>query len=359
MRSNFDHSAWPEALEAQGLTLAEFTDLVMEVFELIFPGVKVRKLSGSTYNLVLSEKGSVTFDLANVWAICRDQPGHRREVLGAFATAMIAAVDAAFDPDAIDPALLIPVLRAGKERLNEREKIGDGGALESIDAAEESLRMRVDGLGFDEFEDLPTAEPQEEVPAEDVEAQSARNAGESSGKGKADGSGSQATLPESVVQAASQALKPIRPFAGDLSIYIAQDGPESLQYLFPDDIESLDMPEPELFELAQSNLVRILNGHGVTIEPREGGIYNVVAGGDLESSLLLRGPFWKTIKEKLKLPGRIVAAAPIRGSLMFVDGDNAEHVQELRQIVQTVYENGPHPLSSKLFGRYGDGWIAE
>ncbi len=345
MRPSYDYDAWPLALEANGLTLPEFSELVMHVFELIFIGVKVRQLDGSSYNLTLPEKGAVTFDLANVWALCRDQPGRRREILAAFAAAMMAAVNAAFDPEAVDPALLIPVLRATKDEPTEREDLGDGGALESLDEAEDRRRERAAA-------DTQETEP---IEADDV---SDDQAGDDHSK-TASSKEAEHSAMELPGKTSDHALVPIRPFAGELSIYIAQDEPKSIRYLFPEDIESLDMPEPELFELAQSNLVRILNGHGVTIEPREGGIYNVVAGGDLESSLLLRGPFWKTVKEKLKLSGRIVAAAPIRGSLLFVDGDNAEHVYELRQIARSVFETGPHPLTAQLFGRYGDGWIAE
>ena len=136
------------------------------------------------------------------------------------------------------------------------------------------------------------------------------------------------------------------PYNEELEIFYVEDRPNSLRFLTTDD----DVGDrAKLRDLALANLRRVITK--VVLHPGEDDIYIVEAGGHFESSLLLSDRMWTS--GQIKVDGDIVAAVPIKETLLLTGSRNRAGLDRMRALVTEVLAAGPR-LSNALF-IYRDG----
>lgn len=138
-------------------------------------------------------------------------------------------------------------------------------------------------------------------------------------------------------------------FNDQLMIVYAEDNPNTLRYLLPEQVENLNIKREDLRALAVANLRTILT----KIDVRPGLLVTSVrSGGNYESGLLLIDDFWSS--DRIKVDGEIVVAIPSRDRLLVTGSKNAAGIAKLRQLAtRAVAETSQH-LTDTLFV-YRDG----
>ncbi len=138
----------------------------------------------------------------------------------------------------------------------------------------------------------------------------------------------------------------------DLVVVYAIDTPSNIAYLNPDELEGLGVQREELRALAVRNLRGLLPG----IEVHRGDLVSMVtADGNYEASLLLFADLWEREREKLR--GEPVAAAPARDLLLFADSANPDAIAQLKQLATKMHSEANYALTDRLFVLREGHWL--
>jgi uncharacterized protein YtpQ (UPF0354 family) len=135
-------------------------------------------------------------------------------------------------------------------------------------------------------------------------------------------------------------------FCPGLVVVYAEDSPQSIRYLTPENMAALKLDRSELKGLALENLERLLpkiDIHGT----EEVGVYMITAGGNYEASLLLMNSIWKS--SSLKVKGEIVVAIPSRDLLLVTGSQNPQGLENVRKAVAKAMKANSYRLTDKLF----------
>jgi uncharacterized protein YtpQ (UPF0354 family) len=135
-------------------------------------------------------------------------------------------------------------------------------------------------------------------------------------------------------------------FDEELVVLYAEDLPNNVRYLVPDDLEHVQVRREGLRALACANLQRIL--------PRiqfhqTSGVYLIGAGGTFEASLLLLDSVWED--PELCGPGELIVSIPTRDMLLAIRSQSAEDVEKMKFIAGMAYRTGTYRLTPRLFIR--------
>lgn len=85
-------------------------------------------------------------------------------------------------------------------------------------------------------------------------------------------------------------------------------------------------------------------------------LYVIRLDGHFEASLLLLDDLWDRAL-KGYTPNGAVVAIPARDVIAFCDRDNAQGVQELKEMAARVVAGGEHVLTAQLFQRRDEAWV--
>lgn len=131
-----------------------------------------------------------------------------------------------------------------------------------------------------------------------------------------------------------------------LEVLYAQDTPQNIRYLTPDDLDAMGCVRSELRGLAVANLRRLLP----RIERHAGErVSMLTADGTFESSLLLLDELWEGIGQGMR--GDIAAAIPSRDLLLFADTADPDALDELQRVASDAVGRSPYALTDQLFVR--------
>jgi uncharacterized protein YtpQ (UPF0354 family) len=116
----------------------------------------------------------------------------------------------------------------------------------------------------------------------------------------------------------------------DLVIVYAEDSPQNIRYLVPDDLKSAKLERKDLRAL-------------------------VTAGGDYEASLLLLDSFG--CEKPVEVKGEVVVAIPSRDLLLVTGSLDQEGLAKVNELVQKTYHGGAYRLTPKLFVRRDGAFV--
>lgn len=135
----------------------------------------------------------------------------------------------------------------------------------------------------------------------------------------------------------------------DLVILYAEDSPDSIRYLQPQDVERLGIDPAELRRLACENLERLLPKLETTVLRFDEGasLIRIDAGGDYEPSLLLYDKLWEGLRGRVI--GDPVVAIPRKEILLITGSDDAPGLRTLRRTATAAWQEGAHRLTPNLF----------
>lgn len=138
-------------------------------------------------------------------------------------------------------------------------------------------------------------------------------------------------------------------FNGQLVVVYAEDGPTSIRYLTPDNLEKGGLSRTELRSLAIRNLKRILPEIELHKGPQ---VSMITAGGNYEACLLLLNDLWTD--GRIQVEGDIVVAVPSRDLLLLTGSKTPGGIAKLREIAKASFQQAPYRLTDELF-IYRDG----
>ena len=141
------------------------------------------------------------------------------------------------------------------------------------------------------------------------------------------------------------------PLVADFIVVYAEDSEHQLAYLTKSKIEGLGMSQEELRAVAIENLDAKIDklerlGSGPTCM--------LTAGGTFEASLLLIDGIWEGQAELVE--GDLIVAAPSRDMLLFTGSKSAEGIEELKDLVESIHEDGSYLISKTLLVRRDGTW---
>jgi uncharacterized protein YtpQ (UPF0354 family) len=143
---------------------------------------------------------------------------------------------------------------------------------------------------------------------------------------------------------------PTTEFPGGLTVYWVIDQLTSTQSVSDEQLAASGLTQAELGARALENLRK--RAEDIQLVDM-GGSTGIVLDGYYESSLLLLPEFWQDIDTRL---GTVVAAPLARDVVIYLDGDDAAAVANVRDIVRTQFGQVAYPVSSDLFRWDGDHW---
>lgn len=129
-----------------------------------------------------------------------------------------------------------------------------------------------------------------------------------------------------------------------LIVAYAEDTPNTLRYLTPEQLDEVQLTKPELPALAAANLQAMLKEVSVRRSPV---VMNVRADGNFEASLLAVPEFWT--KQQFAVDGEIVVAIPARDHLLITGSKNSAGLAKMRELAASVFRDSPHRLVPTLF----------
>lgn len=138
------------------------------------------------------------------------------------------------------------------------------------------------------------------------------------------------------------------PFIGDMRIFLVEDAPQFVKFLTLADLQPLDLTASALMLEATKNTRD--NVKSVQIDT-ENGLNILVFDGHYETSFLTVPTFWDTIDAQL---GTIVAVVIARDLVVFVDGDDATAMADLRDLIKPNVNQFTYPVSTTLI-TWNDG----
>jgi uncharacterized protein YtpQ (UPF0354 family) len=138
-----------------------------------------------------------------------------------------------------------------------------------------------------------------------------------------------------------------------LIVVYAEDNPNTLRYIVPDQLEAIGLKKEDLRALAATNLQAILP----KIEVRPSPLISLVkADGNYEACLLAVPDFWS--KGSFGVEGEVVVAIPARDHLLITGSRNVAGLAKMREIASHVTQDSPQRLTDTLFV-YRDGRFVE
>jgi uncharacterized protein YtpQ (UPF0354 family) len=132
------------------------------------------------------------------------------------------------------------------------------------------------------------------------------------------------------------------PFVGEMRIFLVEDAPKFVRFIAKTELETFDLSANELLLEAVKNARSGLSG--VRIDS-QGGLNFLVFDGDYETSFLTMPQLWKQLDIQM---GTIVAVVAARDLVLFVDGDDATAVADLREVIKPEISQFSYPISTTL-----------
>ena len=130
------------------------------------------------------------------------------------------------------------------------------------------------------------------------------------------------------------------PFAADMEIFFVQDSGQTIEFVTVDHLDQMDINPSELLNTTRGNLQR--RTWDLKIEGGDG-LHILSLDGNFETSFMLNHHFWQGVNVGLS---SVVAVVAARDLVLFVDGDEAGAIDNLRTLVDPTINQFPNPIST-------------
>jgi uncharacterized protein YtpQ (UPF0354 family) len=142
-------------------------------------------------------------------------------------------------------------------------------------------------------------------------------------------------------------------FSKDIHIFFLFDASDHFEIVLNRHIEESGISEDELLEIGIKNLEEI-EFDKIEISKHEEVLY-FHGSQNFEASMLLIDLLWShSLSEHC--PNGYVAAIPARDVLAVCDLKNQKGIEKLKEIIDSVWPDGDHLLSNKLFVKNETQW---
>ena len=132
------------------------------------------------------------------------------------------------------------------------------------------------------------------------------------------------------------------PFVGDMRIFLVEDAPKVVKFLTKADLQTTELGVDALLLEAVMNARSGLED--VKIE-NQGGLSFLIFDGNYETSFLTTPSLWNDLDTQI---GTIVAVVAARDLVLFVDGDDATALADLREVIKPEISQFSYPISTTL-----------
>lgn len=146
------------------------------------------------------------------------------------------------------------------------------------------------------------------------------------------------------------------PFTGDLWTVLVVEYPTGSTILQKSDLATLKLGPDEAMALARRNLAALLPPLSSLARRYLDGPVMFAIGGPYESSRLLLPETWAQVAKENG--GKLVATAPGRDIVAYVQGDSKGDAVALRQFVQKTRQSQKYPVTSAVLRWTPEGWQA-
>lgn len=146
------------------------------------------------------------------------------------------------------------------------------------------------------------------------------------------------------------------PFTGDLWAVLVIEYPTGSTILQKADLAKLKLGQDEAMALARRNLAALLPPLSSLSKRYLDGPVMFAIGGPFESSRLLLPEAWAQVAKESG--GKLVATAPGRDIVAYVQGDSKGDAAVLKQFVQKTRQGQKYPVTAAVLRWTPEGWQA-
>lgn len=146
------------------------------------------------------------------------------------------------------------------------------------------------------------------------------------------------------------------PFAGNLVAVLVVEYPTGSTILQTSDLAKLKLGQDEAMALARRNLAAALPPLSSLAKRYLDGPVLYAIGGAYESSRLLLPEAWAAVAKESG--GKLLATAPGRDIVAYVQGDTKGDAAALKQFVQKTRQSQKYPVTAAVLRWTPDGWRA-
>ena len=144
------------------------------------------------------------------------------------------------------------------------------------------------------------------------------------------------------------------PFTGDLWAVLVVEYPTGSTILQKSDLAKLKLGQDEAMALARRNLATVLPPLSALAKRYLDGPVMFAIGGPYESSRLLLPETWAAVAKESG--GKLVATAPGRDIVAYVQGDTKGDAAALKQFVQKTKQSQKYPGTAAVLRWTPEGW---
>jgi len=146
------------------------------------------------------------------------------------------------------------------------------------------------------------------------------------------------------------------PFTGDLVAVLVVEYPTGSTILQKSDLATLKLGPDEAMALARRNLAAVLPPLSSLSKRYLDGPVMFAIGGPYESSRLLLPEAWAAVAKESG--GKLLATAPGRDIVAYVQGDSKGDAVALKQFVQKTRQSQKYPVTAAILRWTPEGWEA-
>lgn len=146
------------------------------------------------------------------------------------------------------------------------------------------------------------------------------------------------------------------PFTGDLWAVLVVEHPTGSTILQMADLAKLKLDQDQAMALARRNLAAALPPLSSLAKRYLDGPVVYAIGGPYESSRLLLSEAWTAVAKESG--GKLVATAPGRDIVAYVQGDSKGDATALKQFVQKTRQSQKYPVTAAVLRWTPEGWQA-
>lgn len=148
-----------------------------------------------------------------------------------------------------------------------------------------------------------------------------------------------------------------RSFNEDLSIlYLYKDESNNyFKYVQYGDLKEIQTSEEELYENSLNNLMNLCEVQELKMQEFEQGYYGLFLDGNFEASLILIDELWNNNLRQY-ITTDFAVAIPSRDVIIFCDQDSDTAINEMKLVIERVWEDGDHLLIDRILIRNEGEW---
>ncbi|MDG1470134.1 MAG: DUF1444 family protein [Ascidiaceihabitans sp.] len=142
------------------------------------------------------------------------------------------------------------------------------------------------------------------------------------------------------------------PFAADMRVYLVEDTPRTIKFITQDMLVSQKLSAQSLKQQAVKNLRELTQDLEVRSQDD---LHMLAYDSNFETSFLMDDEYWDDLETQ---SGPIVAVVAARDLVLFVNGNDAKAVTDLRDLVHPSVNLFSYPVSTALITRKDGRWQA-